>query len=79
MLKGITEKELSGDVVHLATAQENDQMSNTSHMTEAESLVCYVLSNFSCGNFNGELKNATEVFRNVDAWLQEKQRSGMVK
>lgn len=76
-MKNLTDREKDGDILFLGTAQDNE--SDTSNTTEAESLVCYVLSNFHCGTFNGELRNASEVFKTVDEWLQEKDRSGYMR
>lgn len=78
-LNGLTERELSEDKIFLSTAQDNNNSIDTSHMTEAESLVVYVLSNFHCGTYNGELRNASEVLRTVDQWLQDKDRAGYMR
>lgn len=78
-LRGVSQREINSDVLFLGTIQDNNNSSETSYMTEAESLVCYIVSNFKCGNFNGELENASEVLRNTDQWLQEKERLGSTK
>jgi len=78
-LTGLTEREISEDKIFLGTAQENNNQADTSHMTEAESLVVYILSNFTCGQYNGELRNASEVLQSVDSWLQDKDRGGYMR
>lgn len=76
-MKNLSEREKNEDILFLATAQDNND--DISQTTEAESLVCYVLSNFKCGNYNGELKNASEIIRGVDEWLQNKDRCGYMR
>lgn len=78
-LNGLSEQEIKNDIIFLSTAQDNNNSTKTDHMTEAESLVVYVLSNFHCGAYNGELRNAEEVLKTVDQWLQDKDRGGYMR
>jgi hypothetical protein len=78
-LLNLSEREMVEDTLFLSTAQENNNSPNTTHMTEAESLVVYILSNFKCGNYNGQMSNRAEVLQSVDQWLQEKEKSGYIR